>query len=100
MPYGAFLVLQVEAEKALLQLQQQFDSSLSELKSKAEILSTRLDEEVASRKQADTEVSQPIPVHLSLFICNVYKLSLKRSQHEKTSNELHAALKEKQQLEK
>ena len=50
-------ILQVEAEKALLQLQQQFDNSLTELKSKAEMLSTRLDEEVANKEQAEAEVS-------------------------------------------
>jgi len=49
--------LQVEAEKALLQLQQHFDSSLTELKSKAEMLSTRLDDESVNRKQAEAEVS-------------------------------------------
>lgn len=49
--------LQVEAEKTLLQAQQQFDSTLNELKSKAELLSSRLDEEAANRKQTDAEVS-------------------------------------------
>ena len=56
MPYG-MCTLQVEAEKALLQLQQQFDSSLTELKSKAEVLSAKLDEEVCNKKRAEAEVS-------------------------------------------
>ena len=55
-PYD-MCTLKVEAEKALLQLQQQFDNSLTELKSKAEVLSTRLDKEVASKEQAEDEVS-------------------------------------------
>ena len=53
----AMCTLQVEAEKTLLQAQQQFDSTLNELKSKAELLSSRLDEEAANRKQTDAEVS-------------------------------------------
>lgn len=66
--------LQVEAEKALLQLQQHFDSSLTELKSKAEMLSTRLDDESANRKQAEAEVSlYQFVYHLSfaLFISSL-----------------------------
>lgn len=67
-PYG-MCTLQVEAEKALLQLQQQFDSSLTELKSKAEMLSTRLDEEVANRKQIEAEVSPFRFVYHHYFHC-------------------------------
>lgn len=51
------LLLQVEAEQSLLLLQQQFDVTLAELKSKAEILSSKLDEEAANKKQAETEVA-------------------------------------------
>jgi len=49
--------IQVEAEKSLLLLQQQFDATLAELKSKAEMLSTKLDEEAANKKQAEAEVT-------------------------------------------
>lgn len=67
-------ILQVEAEKALLQLQQQFDNSLNELKTKAEVLSTRLDEEVANKEQAEAEVSPTHHVcrhYLSIFISSL-----------------------------
>ena len=40
---------QVEAEK--------FDATLAELKSKAELLSTKLDEEAANKKQTEAEVT-------------------------------------------
>ncbi|XP_065909397.1 ankyrin repeat domain-containing protein 36C-like isoform X2 [Dysidea avara] len=72
----------VEAEKSLLLLQQQFDATLAELKSKAEMLSTKLDEEAANKKQTEAE----------LFVV--------KSQLEKTNNELHTALKEKIDVEK
>ena len=58
--------MQVEAEKSLLLLQQQFDATLAELKSKAEMLSTKLDEEAANKKQTEAEVSD--------FLCLVNDL--------------------------
>ena len=46
----------VLAEDALLETRQQFEANLSELKSKAELLSSALDKEAATRQTAQEEV--------------------------------------------
>ena len=44
------------AEKALLEARRDFETNLSELKSKSELLTSTLDREAAQRKSAEEEV--------------------------------------------
>ena len=59
--------LQVAAENGLLAAQQQFEAGLSELRSKADLLSSTLDKEAGGRKVAQEEVC--VCVCLSACVC-------------------------------
>lgn len=48
--------VQVVAENGLLEARQQFEAHLSELRSKAELLSSHLEKEAAQRKSTEEEV--------------------------------------------
>ena len=48
--------MQVLAENGLLETRQQFEAHLSELRSKAELLSSHLEREAAQRKSTEEEV--------------------------------------------
>ena len=49
-------VVQVLAENGLLETRQQFEGHLSELRSKAELLSSHLEREAGQRKSTEEEV--------------------------------------------
>jgi len=50
--------VQVLAEGSLLEARQQFEAHLSELRSKAELLSSHLEEEATQRKSTEEEVRE------------------------------------------